>query len=80
VRLGYTPREAVLILTLWAGAFGLLAVFLTQASVPEGYGLGGLTLLVCLYAILWFEKVPLEEPSAVQAAPASTSAASGAHS
>jgi len=80
VRLGYTPREAVLILTLWAGAFGLLAVFLTQASVPEGYGLGGLTLLVCLYAIWWFEKVPLEEPSAVQAAPASTSAASGAHS
>ena len=61
VRLGHTPREAVLALYLAAGGFGLLAVFLTQASILEGYALGGLILFGCGYAIWRFEQVPLDD-------------------
>ncbi len=62
VRLGETPREAVLTLYLAGGCFGLLAVFLTQASILEGYALGALVLAGCGYAIWRFEQVPLADP------------------
>jgi len=42
---GYTQREAVLILYLVGSALGVIAMYLTQATVPEGYVLGGLTAL-----------------------------------
>ena len=36
VRLGFTQREAVLLLYLLGGAFGMVALFITQATVTEG--------------------------------------------
>ncbi len=56
VKLGYTPREAVLTCYLAAGAFGVLAIFVTQATVIEGYVVGGAVLAAALYAIWWLEK------------------------
>jgi UDP-GlcNAc:undecaprenyl-phosphate GlcNAc-1-phosphate transferase len=55
VALGYTQREAVLILCLVAGACGILATFVTQASVAEGYAAGALAALVGLAALVWLE-------------------------
>ncbi len=37
VEFGYSQREAVLILYLFAGATGMVALYLTEASVLEGY-------------------------------------------
>ncbi len=51
VALGFSQREAVLILYLFAGIFGLIALFVTQATVWEGYGIGTAVALVALYAI-----------------------------
>ncbi len=67
VRLGYTQREAVLTLTLAGGVFGLLAVYMTQASVLEGYTLSGLTAVVSLYLIWRFEKVPVADARSARA-------------
>jgi len=58
VRLGLTPREAVLTLYLAGGACGLVATYVTQASVAEGYGLLGLVLAAGGYAIYRLEQVP----------------------
>jgi len=55
VEAGFTTREAVLLLYLAGGAFGLLAVFVTQASVLEGYAVGIGAALLCLYALIRFE-------------------------
>jgi len=55
VEAGFTTREAVLLLYLAGGAFGLLAVFITQASVLEGYAVGIGAALLCLYALIRFE-------------------------
>jgi UDP-GlcNAc:undecaprenyl-phosphate GlcNAc-1-phosphate transferase len=51
VALGFSQREAVLILYLFAGIFGLIALFVTQATVWEGYGIGIAVSLVAFYAI-----------------------------
>ncbi len=56
VKLGYTPREAVLTCYLVSGALGVLAIFVTQASIVEGYVAGGATLIAALYAVWWLEK------------------------
>ena len=58
VAYGYSQREAVLILCLAAGACGLLAVFVTQASIVEGYAVGGLAALAGLAALVWLEVDP----------------------
>jgi len=55
VALGYTQREAVLILCLVAGACGVLATFVTQASIAEGYAAGALAALAALAALVWLE-------------------------
>ena len=55
VRLGYTPREAVLILYLFSGILGMMALFITQASIVEGYVVGALAALLGLAAIGWLE-------------------------
>jgi UDP-GlcNAc:undecaprenyl-phosphate GlcNAc-1-phosphate transferase len=55
VGLGFTPREAVLVLYLVAGACGLVAIFVTQASIVEGYVVGGLAALAGLAALIWLE-------------------------
>jgi len=54
--LGFTQREAVLILYLLGGASGMAAIFITQASVLEGYLLGAVTAVLALYAIWWLER------------------------
>ena len=51
VDLGFTTREAVMIHYLVGGAFGMIALFVTQASVIEGYFSGGAAALVGLYFI-----------------------------
>jgi UDP-GlcNAc:undecaprenyl-phosphate GlcNAc-1-phosphate transferase len=51
VGLGFSQREAVLILYLLGGAFGMLAIYLTQAMVAEGYVIGGLVACLGLWGI-----------------------------
>ncbi len=48
---GFTQREAVLILYLASGVFGMIAIFITQATLLEGYVVGGLVAFIGLYAI-----------------------------
>ncbi|MBV7338410.1 undecaprenyl/decaprenyl-phosphate alpha-N-acetylglucosaminyl 1-phosphate transferase [Chloroflexi bacterium TSY] len=48
-------REAVLILYLAAGAAGLGAVFLMQATLIESRIIAGLLLLLAIYGIWWFD-------------------------
>lgn len=55
VRLGFSPREAVLILYLFSGILGMMALFITQASIVEGYVVGALAALLGLAAIGWLE-------------------------
>ncbi|MHB1296066.1 MAG: MraY family glycosyltransferase [Anaerolineae bacterium] len=57
VKLGYTQREAVLILYIVCCALGVFAMYLTQASVLEGYLIGGLALAAGLYGIYRLERV-----------------------
>ena len=48
----YTPREAVLFLYLVAGAGGMLAVYITQAGIIDGYLIGILTAVLAI-AFIW---------------------------
>jgi UDP-GlcNAc:undecaprenyl-phosphate GlcNAc-1-phosphate transferase len=56
VAMNMTQREAVLTLYLVGGAFGVIAIFVTQASVLEGYIAGALVVLVALYALWYLER------------------------
>ena len=56
VRMGFSQKEAVLLLYVAAEAFGLLAVTLTLANVREGYVIGLVVFLICAYLIYWLEK------------------------
>jgi UDP-GlcNAc:undecaprenyl-phosphate GlcNAc-1-phosphate transferase len=58
-RMTGSSTEAVLICYLLGGIGGVTATFVTQASVPEGYAVGGAMVLACLYGIWRLEKVPL---------------------
>ncbi len=51
-RLGLEPLGATLTLDLFSGALGMIAMFVMQANLTEGYVMGGLTLLTACYA-LW---------------------------
>lgn len=55
VSMGFTHREAVMILYLAGGALGLLAVFVTQATVLEGYVVGGAVALTGVVALVTLE-------------------------
>ena len=55
-RLVGSQREAVLICYLLGGASGVIATFVTQASVSEGYAVGAMMALAGVYGIWWFEK------------------------
>jgi UDP-GlcNAc:undecaprenyl-phosphate GlcNAc-1-phosphate transferase len=57
VAMGATQREAVLILYLVCCALGVVAMFLTQASVAEGYFIGALLLCFAGYALWRLEQV-----------------------
>ena len=52
VAMGFSQREAVMAIHLICGALGVLAIFLTQASVVEGYAIGAVVLLAGLFG-LW---------------------------
>jgi UDP-GlcNAc:undecaprenyl-phosphate GlcNAc-1-phosphate transferase len=56
VAAGFTTREAVMIHYLASGAFGLLAIFVTQANVFEGYVAGGAAALLGLAALIRLER------------------------
>lgn len=51
VRLGYNPRESVLILYLVSGILGMMALFVTQATLIEGYSLGVIAVVLAAVAI-----------------------------
>lgn len=57
VALGFSQREAVLILYLMGGAFGLIALFVTEATVLEGYLMGTAVALIALYVVWRFIKM-----------------------
>jgi len=56
-RLTGSPREAVLMCYLLGGLGGVLATFVTQASVLEGYLVGATVFLAGLYGIWRMEKI-----------------------
>jgi len=56
VRLGFSPREAVLILYLFSGILGMMALYITQASLVEGYLVGGIAAVLALVALAWLER------------------------
>lgn len=57
-RLTGSPREAVLICYLFAGVAGIIATFVTQASIPEGYGAGVAVVVAALFGIWRLERPP----------------------
>ena len=56
IELGFSQREAVLILYLFSGMLGMVAIFITQASIPEGYIIGGLVAVLCISGIIALER------------------------
>lgn len=65
VLMGATQREAVLMLYLVCCGLGVVAMFLTQASIAEGYFVGGLLLLSAIYALWRLERVRLTAESEI---------------
>jgi UDP-GlcNAc:undecaprenyl-phosphate GlcNAc-1-phosphate transferase len=61
VALGLSQREAVLVLYLASGAMGLISIFITEASLLEGYLIGGVTAVIGLYLIFWLDKIFWQE-------------------
>lgn len=58
VAAGMGRREAVLMLYMGSFVLGLLAIFVTQASIVEGYIGGGVAALVGLFALWRMERPP----------------------
>jgi UDP-GlcNAc:undecaprenyl-phosphate GlcNAc-1-phosphate transferase len=56
VDLGFSQREAVLILYLISGILGMIGLFIAQANTIEAYTVALATALFAAYAILWLEK------------------------
>lgn len=56
VRMGYSQREAVLMIYLLGCAVGLTAILVTQATVIEGYSIGATFLLISAYGIAKLER------------------------
>jgi UDP-GlcNAc:undecaprenyl-phosphate GlcNAc-1-phosphate transferase len=54
---GWTQREAVLFLYLVCGALGVLAMFLTTASIEIAYTVGAGTLVVAGWGLWWLEQI-----------------------
>ena len=55
---GFSRREAVLILYIVGFVFGMLALFVTQATVAEGYIIGSAVFAAALYALWRMERPP----------------------
>ena len=58
VALGYTRREAVLMCYLICAGLGVVALFITQASIIEGYIVGGVVAVVGVWSLWRLERVP----------------------
>ncbi len=56
VNMGFSQREAVMILYIFSGTLGMVAIFITQASVVEGYIIGGFVAVLCISAISALER------------------------
>jgi len=56
VQLGLSQRETVLTLYLISGTLGMVAIFITQATILEAYAVAAVAALLGLYAIWWLEK------------------------
>lgn len=56
VAMGYTQREAVMILYLIGGALGVVAMFITQADVVESYTVGSIVLIGCVVGLIHLER------------------------
>ncbi|KAA3664791.1 MAG: undecaprenyl/decaprenyl-phosphate alpha-N-acetylglucosaminyl 1-phosphate transferase [Chloroflexi bacterium] len=54
--LGFSQREAVLILYLVSGVMGLIGIFITEATLLEGYAIGGGTAVLALYLIFRIDR------------------------
>jgi UDP-GlcNAc:undecaprenyl-phosphate GlcNAc-1-phosphate transferase len=52
VELGFSQREAVLILYLMTGAFGMIGLFIARANIEEAYFVG-LTVALLVLAAVW---------------------------
>jgi hypothetical protein len=52
-----SPREAVLLCYLLGGIGGVVATFVTQASVREGYAVGAAMLLAGVYGLWRLEQM-----------------------
>ena len=65
VLMNYSQREAVLILYLVGGILGMIAVFVTQATLSESLFIGGLVALMGLYAI-WQLEVKFKQKGALE--------------
>jgi UDP-GlcNAc:undecaprenyl-phosphate GlcNAc-1-phosphate transferase len=57
VAMGLSQREAVMAICLICGTLGMLAVFLTQASIVEGYAIGVVVVLMGLFGLWKLERV-----------------------
>ncbi|MEJ2732399.1 MAG: MraY family glycosyltransferase [Anaerolineae bacterium] len=57
VAMGYTRREAVLICYLVSAGLGVVALFITQANILEGYIVGGISALAGLAGLWRLEQV-----------------------
>jgi UDP-GlcNAc:undecaprenyl-phosphate GlcNAc-1-phosphate transferase len=57
VALGYTRREAVLTCYLICAGLGIVALFITQAGIVEGYVVGGAVALTGVWALWRLEQV-----------------------
>lgn len=55
VALGLTRREAVLTCYLIGGSCGMVAVYIAQAGMPDGYIAAALLALAGVVGIIWFE-------------------------
>ena len=71
VAMGFTTREAVMIHYLAAGAYGLLAIFVTQATLLEGYVTGVAAVILSAAAMV---KLESEFRKSLKVAPPSSSA------
>jgi UDP-GlcNAc:undecaprenyl-phosphate GlcNAc-1-phosphate transferase len=65
VGLGFTTREAVMSHYLISGMYGVVAILVTQATVLEGYILGGAAALASLYGLWFLEFKKKHDPQSV---------------
>lgn len=56
VELGFSQREAVLVIYLFCGMAGMLALFVAQSGPFEAYIVLGSAVVLSLYVIWWFER------------------------